>query len=1457
MASLTLLQGKGTSSEKDTDTAVGKGSAGLRNKDAKGSREALFRTKLPCLEEAKKCKGVCKACLKSVIMVLTLQDPLVYHQHSDDKTEGVLLAEPDFRWPDDETVDGEYPPYVKESAGKPACCLNICCCCACPERLSCKRFHEAYKEPIRPWKAILRPFLVFTTPCLSLHFENQRSRVLGVINLVSTLLIIMLCATPVANIRLSGGNCESAFAYSPIYKSYYFGETMKNYTAINQEQFTLNDYRKSDEYNSLESKERETVLANQQNLYDDYKRHSGGWEKSNIGCSSRNSLSKSLRYFHNSSRLGLPHGYKTTGRCGGGEYCYSGDYDWVREEEKRSRQDLYQYCSFYKPGGFNFFDKRSGNELFFNIDVDDPQTDLKETYIVSEFRFQPASDNKYHGKGTNDHSLDNALNSCKKACQFGNLDAITRAMEINPNDETCGVFTSAYGYPYNFRTTHNITTKQGKKSYLEDLKRAIPLSAKSKPLNGLSSKSRIQVKSNPYNLVPEDMINSIPRLLRIAFVGLANSKTARSSGWGGVFFLSAVVVDIVALVASLEDVINFCPAIKIPKFKPTTNLSNYTCEFNEEVLMKNAYFKNRTSGLASSCHGSNKPYFCGPFKYFRNFPQQLERHGFKKKEKDPSVPNASTTWTKNVPLKFASIEKESRKKHDVSNFIQLISGSFVATLFSGLRGLAKMQEGQITMNDLVHKDIRTTVGTPFQLEKEALNSRQSFNFGFGSAWILLNWLNIASLFLELMILFYVFSGWLCKAPNLLCDKVCPNKCRNVRKEIRKVWQNTPCKRERPKQKPTLSSWQPEFHFPIRVTIAAGLAFMLLLCGAVQLFNFWGAAANAIPVFEEQITTSVNSLVKKSGVMGSLVLSKNVAKKQNAYMSTKEDMYFKAFVGVAEKLDPTINSSSTSTFTKTLQDSFSSCLALSEMIYLATIKAEKQFIDTYSDVVDKLLRAKSANKLNMLNSLMQDTAVEFISPSNNTANGCEKEASKIFLQAKPCLLSSLKNASFGNFTEAPARVHYFLNDTCPQILCAGVLETMTETGANRRGAVDGTMVMQEIFQSKAAKDEFARIPGINPDFFNTLLTNGKGERLGLLFEILEAVLDPSGESGFSLDNAQNAISKIRTMLKGLEAIAHMGGAAAWIACFISLCQIFAFIKRVYWVGHNQLSAVVRLYDPVVGYNNAIQSNEMTLKDLVLLRGIYFTKREMRHIVANTGEHDDKAQVARRRYMGKKLRYVNLTSSSMFIGVYPFSIVLSFVVNSFFLWLLLCLLGIPLYLIVHVPNWPVYFATPLSVILPLLLLIIIKALVLCCVKERLGLAKASHQGSSHIGSLGVYDGAFTLFGAIVGFAPAIVRIVGALLVGIIKVSRLDTPLSYTSLDSAHRFFLGVLEEMRMRAEYRVRQRWFVEQRKQNSSRKKNSWGGLETGSKVSANNTAASKISDEISFEMSKQKETRGN
>ena len=1409
------------------------GKAGLKN--AEGSRE----TKLPCLKEAKKCKGGCKACLKSVIMVLTLQDPLVYHDHSNDKPEGALLAEPDFRWPEEEAVDEVYPPYVKESAGKPACCLNIFCCCGCPERLSCKKMHKAYKEPTRPWKEVLRPFLVFTTPFLSLHFENQRSRVLGVINLVSTLLIIMVCTSPVANIRLSGGNCESAFAYSPTYKSYYFGETMKNYTAINKEQYKLDDYRFfSDEYYSLEWEEREKIKANQRKLYKDYLRHSGGWEISDVG-EINNTLVKSLRYFPNSSRLGLPDEYR---RCDETP-CSSEEMDDY--DNTRARQDSYQYDSFQKPRGFNFFDKRSTlSELFFNIDIDDPETDLKETYTVSKFLFTPASDNKQsRGKGTNEHSLVNAVDNCKRACEFGNLDAITRAMEINPNDETCGVFTSAYGYSYKFRSKHNITTTEKKKSHIEDLNRAIHLSGKSIPLNGLSSKSTLQYRWTPY-LVPEDMINSIPLLLRIAFVGLANAKTARTHGWGGIFFLSAVVVDIIQLVTSLGDVINFCPATTIPTFQATTNLSTYTCEFNEDTLMKNAYVINETSGLASSCYGSEKPYFCGPFKYFRNFQEQLERHGFKKKEKDPSVHNASTIWTKNVPLTFASIEKESRRKTDVSNIIQLISGSFVADFIAGLERRQRMTiDGRLSIEDVLYKDISTTVGTPFQLEKEALNSRQNFYFGFGTAWILLNWFTIASLFLELTILFYVFSGWLCKAPNLLCDKVCHKKCRNVRDEIRKAWHTTPCKRERPNQTPALSSWQPKFYFPLRVTIAAGLAFVLLLCSAVQLFNFWDAAANAIPVFEDQIAASVNSLVKKTGVMGSLVLSKNIDKSQNPYRNTKEDMYVKAFVGVAEKLDPTVNSSSTSMFTKTFQDAFNSCLRRSEMIYSVTMKLEKQFIDTYSNVVSEVLRATSTNKLSMLNSLMQDTAVEFISPSNITANGCEQEASKILLQAKPCLLSSLKNVSFDNFNEAPATVHYFLNETCPEMLCARVLETMGATGAHRRGAVDGTTIIKEIFLSKAANDVITRIPGVDPEFVNTMLSNAKGERLGLLFEILETVLNPSGKSAFSLDNAQNAISKIHTMLKGLESITRMGGVAAWIAFFISLCQIFAFLKRVYWIGYHQLSTVVRLYDPVAGYNNAIQSNEMTLKDLVLLRGSYFTKREMRHIVADTGEHGDKAQLARRRYMGKKLRYVNLTSSSMFIGVYPFSIVLSFVVNSLFVWLLLCLLGIPIYLIMHVPNWPVYFAVPLSFILPLLLLIIIKALVLCCIKDRLGLAKASHQGPSHIGSLGVYDGVFTLFGAIVGFAPAIVRIVGAVLIGIVKVSRLDTPLSYTSLDSAHRFFLGVLEEMRMRAEYRVRQRWFVEQRKKNSLRKKNknSWGGLETGSvKVSANNIPASNI-----------------
>ena len=204
---------------------------------------------------------------------------------------------------------------------------------------------------------------------------------------------------------------------------------MKNYTAINKEQYKLDDYRFfSDEYYSLEWEEREKIKANQRKLYKDYLRHSGGWEISDVG-EINNTLVKSLRYFPNSSRLGLPDEYR---RCDETP-CSSEEMDDY--DNTRARQDSYQYDSFQKPRGFNFFDKRSTlSELFFNIDIDDPETDLKETYTVSKFLFTPASDNKQsRGKGTNEHSLVNAVDNCKRACEFGNLDAITRAMEINPN----------------------------------------------------------------------------------------------------------------------------------------------------------------------------------------------------------------------------------------------------------------------------------------------------------------------------------------------------------------------------------------------------------------------------------------------------------------------------------------------------------------------------------------------------------------------------------------------------------------------------------------------------------------------------------------------------------------------------------------------------------------------------------------------------------------------------------------------------------------------------------------------------------------------------------------------------------------------------------------------------------------------------------------------------------------
>ena len=499
-----------------------------------------------------------------------------------------------------------------------------------------------------------------------------------------------------------------------------------------------------------------------------------------------------------------------------------------------------------------------------------------------------------------------------------------------------------------------------------------------------------------------------------------------------------------------------------------------------------------------------------------------------------------------------------------------------------------------------------------------------------------------------------------------------------------------------------------------------------------------------------------------------------------------------------------------------------------------------------------------NVLGKIRSIMEDTAISYAGSSlnrydiNNTST-CGLKTANVFLKSKNCMVDSLLNSNITipasgklafstNGTKlSPASIAEkiavdMLNKTLPNIMCNEIVSYMVQSGNQDAGLndINGADLIVAMLNSKVAMTALNKIPGVKAEFFKDFILGSGSDgidgtvsknkkRLGLLFELFEQFFDPSAHGTLSLDNVNMAYGLVQNMLRALQYLTFIGSFATWLGFILSLYQVFAFMKRIHWIGTRQLETIETYFDPIHGYNKVIASNSLTLNDLALIRGSYFSKREIRFLLLHTSASYqnksrlkiEKSNIVLQRYIAKSLRYRSLSSSTMFLGAYPFCAFFGFVLNSILLFVVCSVVFIPLFVIFKIPNWYEMFKNEIFLLMPLVVLAIARAITLACIKKRVGIEVASHAGPSHIGGLAMYDGIFTLVSAIVGFAPAITRIIGTIIVGVIKVSRLDTRLSYTELDPAHGYFSGVLEEMRMRAEYRVKARVFEMKHKRQSS------------------------------------------
>ena len=115
-----------------------------------------------------------------------------------------------------------------------------------------------------------------------------------------------------------------------------------------------------------------------------------------------------------------------------------------------------------------------------------------------------------------------------------------------------------------------------------------------------------------------------------------------------------------------------------------------------------------------------------------------------------------------------------------------------------------------------------------------------------------------------------------------------------------------------------------------------------------------------------------------------------------------------------------------------------------------------------------------------------------------------------------------------------------------------------------------------------------------------------------------------------------------------------------------------------------------------------------------------------------------------------------------------------------------------------------------IIPIVILIIVNNTVRDLMMKNLELAKPQYRGIPHPRLYSMFDTLNTLLSCVVGWAPAIVRIVASFISTLIILPRLDLKLPGAALDGSWKKFQGAMESWRLQTEYRIVAQYRKEQR-----------------------------------------------
>ena len=166
-----------------------------------------------------------------------------------------------------------------------------------------------------------------------------------------------------------------------------------------------------------------------------------------------------------------------------------------------------------------------------------------------------------------------------------------------------------------------------------------------------------------------------------------------------------------------------------------------------------------------------------------------------------------------------------------------------------------------------------------------------------------------------------------------------------------------------------------------------------------------------------------------------------------------------------------------------------------------------------------------------------------------------------------------------------------------------------------------------------------------------------------------------------------------------------------------------------------------------------------------------------------------------HIAECIQYRSVLSSTSFLATFLYMNMFGYLIYFVLMFVVLVLPFQSLFWItVTNPKYLIYW-------LPIVVLIIIKSLTQFCLLRRLEMNVGQYRGIPHPRLTTWFDMLQMFLSAIVGWAPAIVRIVASFVATLIMLPRLDLKLPGSTIDTSFLKFNGVMEGWRIQTEYRI--------------------------------------------------------